>query len=69
MLHEINLDGVYVAPITVPMIIAWIATMALRRVAALAGWLRFIWHPALFTVALYLIVLASIALIAQRVAP
>jgi protein AaeX len=69
MLHELNLDGVYVAPITVPMIIAWITTVVLRRIAALAGWLRFVWHPALFTVALYLIVLAAITLIAQRLAP
>jgi len=69
MLHEINLDGVYVAPITVLMTIAWITTAALRRVAALAGWLRVVWHPALFTLALYLIVLASIGLIAQRLTP
>lgn len=66
MLHEINLDGVYVAPVAVLMAVAWITTAALRGVAALAGWWRFVWHPALFTFALYLIVLASFALLAQR---
>jgi protein AaeX len=69
LLHEINLDGVYVAPLAVLMAIAWIATVALRAVAAFTGWLRFIWHPPLFIFALYLIVLASIVFMAERLMP
>jgi protein AaeX len=63
---EVNLLGVYVAPISVLMVVAWIATVALRRVAARCGLLRYVWHPALFLFAVYLIVLSSITFVAMR---
>ena len=63
---EVNLLGVYVAPISVLMVAAWIATVALRRVAARCGLLRYVWHPALFLFAVYLIVLSSITFVAMR---
>jgi protein AaeX len=62
-LAEINLFGVYVAPISLFMIAAWLITMALRRVANRSGLLRHVWHPALFVFAVYIIVLASSILI------
>ena len=62
-LAEINLFGVYVAPISLFMIAAWLITMALRRVANRSGLLRHVWHPALFVFAMYIIVLASSILI------
>ena len=60
---EINLFGVYVAPISLIMVAAWLITIALRRVASSSGLLRYIWHPALFVFAVYIIVLASSILI------
>jgi hypothetical protein len=60
---EINLFGVYVAPISLIMVAAWLITMALRRIAGRSGLLRYVWHPALFVFALYIIVLASSILI------
>lgn len=60
---EINLLGVYVAPISVMMVVAWVVTIALRRVASRFGWLRHVWHPALFAFAVYMIVLSSIVLV------
>ena len=60
---EINLFGVYVAPISLFMVAAWFITMALRRVANRSGLLRHVWHPALFVFAVYIIVLASSILI------
>jgi hypothetical protein len=63
---EIDLLGVYVAPISMMMIAAWIATTALRRVADRAGLLRYVWHPALFVFAVYIIVLSSWVLIVAR---
>jgi protein AaeX len=60
---EINLFGVYVAPISVIMVAAWLITIALRRVAGRSGLLRYVWHPALFVFAVYIIVLASSILI------
>jgi len=59
---EINLFGVYVAPISVMLVAAWFVTIALRRVAARFGLLHHVWHPALFVFAIYVIVLSSIVL-------
>jgi len=61
---EINLLGVYVAPISVMLVAAWIVTIALRRVAARFGSFQDVWHPALFGFAVYLIVLSSMVLLA-----
>ena len=59
--HQIDLFGVYVAPMSLMMAAAWLATIALRRVAAHFGLLRHVWHPALFVFAVYMIILSSIA--------
>jgi protein AaeX len=61
---ETNLFGVYVAPISLMLVAAWIGTIALRRVAARFGLLGHVWHPALFVFAIYLIVLSSMVLLA-----
>jgi protein AaeX len=63
---EINLFGVYVAPMSVMMVGAWFVTVALRRVADRFGLLRHVWHPALFVFAVYMIVLSSMTLVAAR---
>jgi hypothetical protein len=59
---DINLFGVYVAPISIMMIAAWLITIALRRVGARWGLLRYVWHPAMFVFAVYIIVLSSFIL-------
>jgi protein AaeX len=59
---DINIFGVYVAPISIMMIEAWFITMVLRRVAGRWGLLRHVWHPALFVFAVYIIVLSSFIL-------
>ena len=59
---EINLFGVYVAPISVMLVAAWVVTIALRRVAARFGLLRHVWHPAAFIFSVYIIVLSSMVL-------
>jgi hypothetical protein len=63
---EINLFGVYVAPISVMMVVAWLITIGLRRIAVRFGLLQYVWHPALFVFAVYIIVLSSWTLIAAR---
>jgi hypothetical protein len=60
---EINLFGVYVAPISVMMVAAWVVTIGLRRFADRFGLLRYVWHPAVFVFAVYTIVLSSMVLI------
>ena len=61
-LTEVNLFGVYVAPISIMMIEAWLITFVLSRVAGRWGLLRYVWHPALFVFAVYIIVLSSFIL-------
>ena len=59
---EINLLGVYVAPISVMMVAAWVVTVGLRWFTARFGLLRYVWHPSLFVLAVYMIVLSSMVL-------
>jgi hypothetical protein len=63
---EVNLFGVYVAPISLMMVAAWFVLIALRRVADHFGLLRHVWHPALFVFAAYMILLSSTVLILAR---
>jgi protein AaeX len=60
---ELDLFGVYVAPISLLMVGAWLVTIALRRLASRSGLLQYVWHPALFVFAVYIIVLSSWILI------
>jgi protein AaeX len=59
---EINLPGVFVAPMSLMMVVAWIVAIGLRRIAARFGLLRDVWHPAMFVFAVYMIVVSTIVL-------
>ena len=63
---EINLFGIYVAPISLLMIAAWLATIVLRRVAGQFDLLSYAWHPALVVFSTYVIVLSSMVLVIAR---
>ena len=63
---EINVLGVYVAPMSLMIVAAWLVTITLRWIAARFGLLRFVWHPALFVFSVYMIVLSTIALVVAR---
>jgi hypothetical protein len=56
---EIDLFGVYVAPISLLMVAAWIVVIVLRQVASRFSLLSYVWHPALFVFAIYMIILSS----------
>ena len=60
---EINLFGVYVAPISVMIVAAWVITIGLRRLVTRFGLLRYVWHPSLFVFAVHVIVLSSMVLL------
>jgi protein AaeX len=59
---EINLLGVYVAPISVIMAVAWILLLIARRMVVRIGLSEYVWHPALFSLAIYVIFVSSIVL-------
>jgi hypothetical protein len=63
---EIDILGVYVAPISVMLVAAWFVTVGLRRFADRFGLLRYVWHPSLFVFAVYMIVLSSMVLLIAR---
>ncbi len=65
---EIDLFGVYVAPISLLLLTAWVVTTGLRRLAVRVRLLRWVWHPALFVFAAYVIVLSSLTFVASHVA-
>jgi hypothetical protein len=59
---EVDLFGVYVAPISLLMIGAWLLLLLLRRMADRFGLLRHVWHPSLFVFSVYMILLSSMVL-------
>jgi hypothetical protein len=63
---EIDLFGVFVSPMSVMLVAAWVITITLRRTTVRFGLLRHVWHPALFVFAVYMIVLSSIVLTLAR---
>lgn len=65
---EVNLFGVYVAPISVMMVAAWLLLVPLRRIADRFGLLRHVWHPYLVVFSVYVILLSSIVLLSGMVA-
>ena len=63
---EINLFGVYVAPIVPMMLAAWCVTVGLRGAASRIGLLRWVWHPAFFVLAIYVVTLSATVLLVAR---
>jgi hypothetical protein len=66
---EIDLFGVYVAPISVMMVAAWLIVLLLRRATDVFDPMRYVWHPALFNFAVYIVVLSSLVLALARRGP
>ena len=60
---EINLFGVYIAPISVMFVVAWVLTIVLRRVTARFAPLNHVWHPALFVLSVFVMILSGIILL------
>jgi protein AaeX len=63
---EVNLLGVYVAPISVIMAVAWILLLIARRMVVRVGLSQYVWHPALFSLAIYVILVSCIVLFIAR---
>ncbi|MEW6254664.1 MAG: DUF1656 domain-containing protein [Pseudomonadota bacterium] len=63
MFSEINILGVYVAPFAVMMLLAWFAMMPLSLIGERMGVSRRVWHPGLFNLSLYVIILSLIVIL------
>ena len=55
---ELAIGGVYLAALPVSVLVALVATLVLHRLLVLVGAYRWVWHPALFDVALFVCVWA-----------
>jgi protein AaeX len=60
---EINLFGVYVAPISVMMVAAWVVARSGCGGSPPGSACYAMWHPAVFVFSVYMIVLSSIVLV------
>lgn len=60
MNHEFNVRGVFISSALVSALIALALVFVLRRLLALIGAYRFVWHPALFDTALFVIIWAAV---------
>ena len=63
MIAELDIFGVLVAPIVAYALLTIPVMLVLRWVLARLGFFRLIWHPALFEVSLYLIILSLFVLV------
>ena len=62
---EIDIHGVLVAPLLIWMALAFAATTALHRLLARAGFYRLVWHPALFDLAAFVVLLRGVVVFLQ----
>lgn len=60
MIGEFAIDGVFLSSVLVSAVIALAASFVLRRALSKVGAYRFVWHPALFDSALFIILWAVV---------
>lgn len=58
MMAELNIAGVYVAPIVGYCVIAGILFLVCRSLLTLVGFWRLVWHPGLFEIGLFVSILS-----------
>ena len=68
MIHELDLYGVLLPPILVWALIAFAARAVLRRLLGRAGFYGLVSHPALFDMALFVILLGAVAAVSRSLA-
>ena len=66
MIGEVSLFGLYMPPLLLLMLPALLVSRVLARVLARVGFYRLFWHPALFDISLFVIVLGSLAFFASN---
>jgi hypothetical protein len=65
MIGELNIYGVFVPALLVWALVALLGSVLLRRVLRLAGFYRLVWHPALFDVAIFVVLLGGVVSLAS----
>lgn len=68
MIGELNIAGIFISPLLLCMIAAFVARIVLSRILEVVGLYRLIWQRPLFDTALFLI-LIGVALVGLRLIP
>lgn len=67
MIGEFNIYGIYLPWLLVLAVLALGLSWILRRLLASVGAYRLVWHPALFDLALYVVLLYGVVLISPHI--
>jgi Protein of unknown function (DUF1656) len=63
MTNELDIYGIFLPALFAWMLIAFVVSVALRRILAWSGFYRFIWYRPLFDIALYVVLVGTIVLL------
>lgn len=66
MMGEIDIYGVFVPTLALLMILTFGISVPVRRGLRACGLYRFVWHPPLFDLALYVVLLGGVVFLATR---
>jgi hypothetical protein len=61
VIEEVSIGGVFVPVLLIWAVLALAPLLVLRRLLAGFGLYRFVWHRALFDIALYVVILGALA--------
>ena len=64
MRAELDINGVFVSALLVFAVAAWFLTTVATRLLSWAGFYRFVWHRALFDLALFVAIWGAVAALA-----
>ncbi|OZI34376.1 hypothetical protein CAL29_12695 [Bordetella genomosp. 10] len=67
MIGEFNIYGIYMPWLLVLAFLTLFVSWFVRRVLARLGMYRVVWHPALFDLALYVVLLYGVVLISPHI--
>jgi hypothetical protein len=68
MIGEVDLHGVLIPPLLLSLVLALVASVAMRRLLARIGFYRLVWHRPLFDFAVYVILVGGVAVLLSRTA-
>jgi Protein of unknown function (DUF1656) len=69
MRYDIDLMGVQIPALLLWIVVAYALGMLLRRLAESTGFYRFVWHRALFDLALYVCLLGGVVYLSSGLLP
>jgi len=66
MIGEIDVYGLFIPPLLILAVVAWALSGLLRRTLRAVGFYGWVWHPPLFDLALYVVVLSALTAVSAQ---